>query len=525
MSKRHDHERIGMSIKPRIYKAALVGLAVLLFGGSAQMQSRLNQQRGDLGLTYLAPLENAPPLLAFTTVALGGFRGLIANALWIRASDLQENEKFFEMVQLADWITDLEPHFTHVWTMQAWNMAYNISVKFKDPEDRWRWVERGIRLLRDRGIPLNPDTALMYRELSWFFQHKMGQDLDDAHMRYKLRWAQEMQGVLGGRPDFEALFHPNTAAERERARKLAEDYKMKPAIIQKVDQEYGPFDWRLPTAHAIYWAEAYRQRTNANPADSDTLRRSIFQSMQMAFFIGGALSPNVTNVTERNFMLWPNLDQVPKINDTYLKMIAEQPNLNFQNGHKNFLKQAIPALYLNGRFAEAAHWFNYLTNLYTNAFVGRQANISLADFVAGTVTEDIGETDMKKVNYNLVNLITMELLCLLRDNDAKATDYKALAEFVWHHYMEKIGTMSEVRLRLPPLPEIYQRVLDETMKSLSPYDQAYLRTKLGLPNPKAAPPAAGRARRSRTSVATRSLASPKRNPRNQIASETVLQSL
>jgi hypothetical protein len=54
--------------------------------------------------------------------------------------------------------------------------------------------------------------------------------------------------------------------------------------------------------------------------------------------------------------------------------------------------------------------------------------------------------------------------------------------------MEKIGTMSEVRLRLPPLSEIYKRVLDDTLRQISAYDQAYLRTKLGLPNPNAAAP-------------------------------------
>src|SRR5262249_5482453 len=153
-----------------------------------------------LGLTKVAPLENAPPMLAFTTVALGGFRGLIANALWIRLNDLQEDEKFFEMVQLSDWITKLEPHFVQAWVTEGWNMAYNISVKFKDPEDRWRWVQRGISLLRDEGLKYNPDETLIYRELSWFFQHKMGQNLDDAHRTYKMRWAEEMQQVLGDHP-------------------------------------------------------------------------------------------------------------------------------------------------------------------------------------------------------------------------------------------------------------------------------------------------------------------------------------
>src|SRR6266436_7904704 len=139
----------------KFYKAFLLLSSVLLLAGAAQFQRELNRQRSDpqLGLMRVTDLgTNAPPVLAFTTVALGGFRGLIANALWIRANDLQDEGKYFEMVQLADWITKLEPSFTQVWLVQSWNMAYNISVKFTLPDDRWRWVERGIELLRDQGL-------------------------------------------------------------------------------------------------------------------------------------------------------------------------------------------------------------------------------------------------------------------------------------------------------------------------------------------------------------------------------------
>ena len=175
-----------------------MGLAIILFCFVGQMQSQLNVDRKELGLTKMDPLENAPPVLAFTTVALGGFRGLIANTLWIRLSDLQEEDKYFEMVQLSDWITKLQPHMVAVWQFQAWNMAYNISVKFKSHEDRWHWVKRGIELLRDEGLRYNPNETGIYRDLSWLFQHKVGANLDDAHMTYKRHWAQEMQGVLGG---------------------------------------------------------------------------------------------------------------------------------------------------------------------------------------------------------------------------------------------------------------------------------------------------------------------------------------
>src|SRR5437867_8399530 len=184
----------------KAYKPLLLLLALLLVCGAAQFQRVLNRQRSDpkLGLMRVADLgTNAPPVLAFTTVALGGFRGLIANALWIRANDLQEEGKYFEMVQLADWITKLEPHFTTVWIHQAWNMAYNISIKLNDPSDRWPWVLRGIELLRAQGLRYNPKEPLIYRELAWFYQHKMGQNLDDGHDYYKHVWAEQMQRVLG----------------------------------------------------------------------------------------------------------------------------------------------------------------------------------------------------------------------------------------------------------------------------------------------------------------------------------------
>jgi len=133
----------------RLRKIMLVALAAIMLVGVSRVQLDLNRDRDRLGLTRVEPLANAPPMLAFTTVALGGFRGLISNALWMRANDLQDDDKFFEMAQLADWITKLEPNYVQVWLVQAWNMAYNISVKFKDYPDRWRWVRRGIELLRD----------------------------------------------------------------------------------------------------------------------------------------------------------------------------------------------------------------------------------------------------------------------------------------------------------------------------------------------------------------------------------------
>ncbi|MBP1582984.1 MAG: hypothetical protein J6866_03410, partial [Victivallales bacterium] len=116
------------------YLLAIVLLLVLL-GLLSLVQGRMNSMRADAHLTDDDPLENAPPLVAFTSVALGGFRGLAADCLWLRSNKMQEEGKYFEMVQLADWIVKLQPRFTGSHAFLGWNMAYNISVTFTSFED------------------------------------------------------------------------------------------------------------------------------------------------------------------------------------------------------------------------------------------------------------------------------------------------------------------------------------------------------------------------------------------------------
>lgn len=478
----------------RLYKPALVGVAALLFCVAALTQNRLNVDRATLGLTRLTPLENAPPVLAFATVALGGFRGLIVNALWIRANDLQDQDKFFDMVQLVDWITKLEPHFDDVWKVEAWNMAWNISVKFKDPEDRWHWVERGIQLLRDNALRFNPGETGLYRELSWIFQNKVGAFLDDAHMTYKRHWAEEMQDIfVSGRPNFEELTNPKTPQERERARKLREVYKMDPAVIEKVDQDYGPLDWRLPDAHAVYWAELARLKGKAK--DQETVRRSIYQSLQQACIRGGALDRSVTNITKENFALWPNLDLVPKVDAAWEEMIAatDEPGMkdNVKNGHKNFLKVVVPLLYEDNRMEDAAKWFEKIKTTYTNAFVGKQANISLEDYCIGQIVENYDELDPNKVTAAILAMFHKEFVALVWDQNDRAVNYDNMATLIWKRYTDALSDKNQKqRLELKPLADLRQKVLniefDPEKPRMPPGAQAILRTKLNLPAPKAA---------------------------------------
>jgi hypothetical protein len=177
--------------------ACLVVAGGLLIAAGAQLDY-INGQREAMGLTINAPLENAPPTLAFATVAMGAFRGLVVDILWMRADKLKDEGQFFDARQLAEWITTLQPRFASVWEFHAWNMAYNISVAIpaSQPEQRWRWVKNGYELLRDKGIPLNPKSINLYRELGRILQHKIGGVSDDCHEYYKLQMVEMLEPLL-----------------------------------------------------------------------------------------------------------------------------------------------------------------------------------------------------------------------------------------------------------------------------------------------------------------------------------------
>ena len=157
-------------------------------------------------LRFTGDVRNAPPLVAFTSVALGSFRGLIADLLWLRSENLKQEKSYFEMVQLARWITDLQPNYSGGTAYLAWNLAYNISVTCSEHEDRWRWVNEGVSLIRDKALLYNPEDPVLYKELAWIFQHKLGNVLDDANLLYKNRLGMQITNILGtGTPDWEVL--------------------------------------------------------------------------------------------------------------------------------------------------------------------------------------------------------------------------------------------------------------------------------------------------------------------------------
>ena len=436
-----------------------IGWMLLIMAGlsvAARLNRALVEDRRTYGITQADPAINAPPLVVFTTVALGGFRGIIADMLWMRSSRLQYEGKYFELVQLADWITKLDPRFTDVWAYHAWNLTYNISVLFSSPEDRWRWVRHGVTLLRDDGLRYNPDEPRLLFELGWFFQHKIGGDTDDAHLYYKQAWAADMQSLFGGgRPDFARI-----ARDPVLRHTLMTDYKLDPALMQQIERDHGPLDWRLPQAHAIYWAT--RSRLVGGLVDAGFADRMIYQSMTDAFRRGLL----VTGEQNDRFILAPHLELLPYVLRVYEKAI-ENPTarVRAETGFRHFLREAIVLLYMYGRADQARGLLPRLRSMDPDISPSATLEQIVFSIYAGQGDQLTTETAYASVESSFYQSLFWQAM-----GDAeKAHGYDQLARLVWQRFMAPRMDRPDLKQRtgLPPIEEIRESARQRMVDSRS----------------------------------------------------------
>ncbi|MBN2711110.1 MAG: hypothetical protein JXR97_01555 [Planctomycetes bacterium] len=175
----------------------LLASIVCIYVGSTVMPNII-KKRDYYRLTSVPPRQGVPPEYILTSALLGGFRGMFITTLWIRAQNMKNDGKFYEMVDIYNIITKLQPNHHMAWAFQAWDLAYNVSVEFDETDERVFWVFRGIDLLRLQGIPNAPNIPELYYELSWIFHHKLGADLDYAHPLYRAKLYRDMEMILRG---------------------------------------------------------------------------------------------------------------------------------------------------------------------------------------------------------------------------------------------------------------------------------------------------------------------------------------
>jgi hypothetical protein len=331
----------------------------------------------------------------------------------------------------------------------------------------------------------------------------MGQNLDDANLYYKQQWAREMMPFFGANgTNFSELLQPQTAEAVARMQLFTNKYKLDPAFAEKMNTQYGPLDWRLPEAHAIYWGAVGLQKAKENPDkvkadDLITLRRNIYQSMLQAYYHGRFIA----NPFNKSYELGPNLDLIPKVNDTYETMMKEDEKNrdHIAIAHRNFLRSAIYLLYEYNRIADAAKWFRYLGEKYPgkpiidgdpNSF---PQNVTLDQYAVARVQEDIGDTSQERTTAAIQGLLARAYYDLAIGQDDRYAGFKLLAARVYEHYQTKISDMKSnlQRIGLPPFADLNRAVLDRLLDPQQgmPFAmRAVIRTQLGLPGETNVPP-------------------------------------
>lgn len=422
------------------------GLLLMLWSGS--LHRGLIDMRKARHLQQVAP-EDTTPLVAITTVAFGGFRGLVADALWVRANKMQEEGQYFEMVQLAKWITQLEPRVPEVWAFQAWNLSYNISVLFPEFEDRWRWVNHGLNLLRKEGLTHNPNSPDLHWDIGWMFQHKIGMEFDLAHHLYKEKIREQICAILPtGYLDTDRR-DPRTKSA------LAQSLSMSMEEMLGLESLYGPLDWRLPATHSLYWSHTGLPYARKR-FDERRLRRMQMQSLAELMRGGRLLESPDRQTTIR----LPRLELIAPVLAEYGRMLAASPHNHYlQTGYKNFLHDATMLNADMGQVSEAAALYEKLAAVEEDLPAGRE---NFQTYLQYQLTRDPAEFNYDQAMSRIVGLLYQSRIAA--DNPIRARGYMQMAEQLHRIYQQsRVNEEHQTRTGLPAFPEIV-RLMDQVEK-------------------------------------------------------------
>ena len=114
--------------------------------------------------------------------ALGGFRGLAANALMLQAHGAWEERQWVRVRSALEMAILLQPRVALFWDLASWHLAWNAAVAaehFEGEESETRrriearkWVDAGRELL-ERGTRAVPEKALLFQRLGDLYWQRL----------------------------------------------------------------------------------------------------------------------------------------------------------------------------------------------------------------------------------------------------------------------------------------------------------------------------------------------------------------
>lgn len=152
-----------------VYGIAILVIFGLMWPYSDYLQGR--KKAKDLGEATIGQVDTGGFMLKLAMI--GGFRGMVANYLWTQARNYEKVHEWDKLKGTVEFITKLQPHFLSIWTYQGWNLAYNVSVEWDAPEDKYVWIKNGINFLKE-GVRKNEKSPDLLWDTAWTYYHKLG---------------------------------------------------------------------------------------------------------------------------------------------------------------------------------------------------------------------------------------------------------------------------------------------------------------------------------------------------------------
>jgi hypothetical protein len=498
------------NLLPSLRQCIFLALGIFALLQTGGVLNKIQEQREQYRLTENRPLENAPPELVMATTALGGFRGLIIDYLWLRATELRSKGSHYEIVQIYDWIGKLEPRIPDVWSFTAHEMVYNICVTMPTAEERWRWILRGIEHIRDFGLFYNQNSPKLYWHLGLIFWDKVGLNPVDEHaFYYRKQWAEMMEEVLGETPNLRELAEfsqavPSFLDEPEiqslliaakaididlpqeffgmknlpqpkqaslqnllkeshhkaafqklsaylRARRLRLEFKMDPKKMLALENQYHHVDFRLTFNHALYWAEEGIQIVASQPALKESvisrnLDRLKYAALQQNFEYGRVVSKG-----ERGLVCIPNFEVLQPLHELFEAMQNKWGEEKGLLSHEVFLREVVWNCYLYNRRKEAQKYYQILARKFARADYQQDLD-SYATQQIGNQVKFIGRR-LEVENY-IVGILVLSCHAL-RVEPEQHQGLLDFANILYREYVKRHGDLDSVNPLEQPRPFSY----------------------------------------------------------------------
>lgn len=272
---------------------------------------------------------------------------------------------------------------------------------------------------------------------------------------------------------------------------LGEVYKMKLADMITVVELFGPVDWRSVDAAGLYWVTVGLKATGESPNDfrNDKLNtaRILFFSLRNLFLRNRIIfEPYPPRIHQSYLNLSRDLNFVESMHQAYLRYgpmfdpkegtPGQQSGDAYRIGHQNFLAEAIRALYLSGREAEADHYYQYLQENYALTETGQinvQHRKTLRDFVLDNYLDTTAGTTGPREAYIAISSLIEFGLNELADGDAGAfAAYSQRAREIYDKFMEDKYLPGSEAKRLPPFLDIQIDTVRLWLSLISPAPSA-----------------------------------------------------